>query len=344
VPGDRVVVALDPDVPDADAVLAAVCRVLTAAGVTPGDVTVVTPAGAPVPRPPEGVTLERHDPEDRNHLAYLSTTSDGRRVYLNRRVTDADFVLPVGRFAYDPVLGYRGPWSALFPDLSDAETFQLFRSQARGDRPDAADVRPALTASNEVSWLLGSQFHLGLVAGVGGLTEAVAGLESSVRAEGIAALDRLWTFDAGARAELVVAGVGRPGRATSIDELAEGLATAARLVRRGGKVVVLSRAEGEFGPGLRRLMGADDPRAGEASLRGHESDRDYPAARRFAHALAWADVYLLSDLPADEVEDLSIIALGRPEEARRLVAAAGSCTFVSQAERTRADAAEEGEE
>ena len=60
------------------------------------------------------------------------------------------------------------------------------------------------------------------------------------------------------------------------------------------------------------------------------------AARRLAHALAWADVFVLSGLAPDLVEDLSLFALEQPEQARRLVAKSGSCSFVSQAELTRA--------
>ena len=39
-------------------------------------------------------------------------------------------------------------------------------------------------------------------------------------------------------------GIGGPGAAATIDDLAEGLATACRLVQHGGKIVVLSRARG----------------------------------------------------------------------------------------------------
>ncbi len=62
-----------------------------------------------------------------------------------------------------------------------------------------------------------------------------------------------------------------------------------------------------------------------------------------ARALEWADVYLLSALGRDDVEDLSMIALDRPEEGRRVVASAATCLVVSQAERTRADVADEAD-
>jgi hypothetical protein len=52
--------------------------------------------------------------------------------------------------------------------------------------------------------------------------------------------------------------------------------------------------------------------------------------------MAWADVYLLSALEPETIEDSSLIALERPEEARRLVATARSCLFLSHAELARA--------
>src|SRR5262249_28739127 len=156
----------------------------------------------------------------------------GRRIYLNRHLTDADVVLPVGRLGYDPILGYRGPWSALFPELSDRETILDYRSRWANQAPDqpGGAVRSLLDESFEVSWLLGSQFHLGLLPGAAGLVGAVAGRESSVRERGIATLEHHWRFRAPGRAELVVVGIGRPEAPTTLESLAEGLATATRLV------------------------------------------------------------------------------------------------------------------
>ncbi len=121
-----------------------------------------------------------------------------------------------------------------------------------------------------------------------------------------------------------------------MDGLAQGLATASRLVQHGGKIVVLSRAAVEIGPSLRRLLDADDTRQVAAALRGHESDADFHLARRIAAAASWADVFLLSGIARDLAEEFPLIALENPEQARRLVAKGGSCTIVSQAELTRA--------
>ncbi len=341
VPGDRVVVVLDPEVSQVGGVLGAVCDTLMHAGVEADAITVLTPPG---PDPlagrqvalPEGVVRALHDPDDRDRLAYLATTSQGRRVYLNRLLTDADVVVPIGRLGYDPVLGYRGPWSLIFPELSDRETARSFRSMASSDWPDRDQPRPALGESAEVSWLLGTQFHMGIVAGTRGPAEVIAGLETIVRSDGPRVLDQAWTFESPTPAELVVVGIGQPGVSTTLENLADGLANAARLVVRGGKIVALSRADGSIGPAFRRLIDLDDSRLAPASLRGHESDADYTAAFLIAHALAWADVFLLSAFDSQLIEDSPLIRLARPDEARRLVAACHSCLFLSQAECARA--------
>ncbi len=338
VPGDRLVIAFDQTIAPARGFLEAITQTLDEAGVGPDNITVVAPrdgAGLEDALPP-GVTLVVHDPDDRGELAYLATTKQGRRIYLNRHLTDADVVVPVARLGYDPVVGYRGPWSLLFPELSDRATIKAIRSQSSRETANNPRSRalPKLDESFEVSWLLGSQFHVGLVPASTGFIEAVAGRETTVRDSGLEALDRHWQFQAASRADLVVVGIGQPGFPTTLENLAAGLLTATRLVRHGGKIVALSRASGKLGPALRGLCSLDDPREAATRLRGHESDDDYLVARHLAQALAWADVFLLSALPEQVVEDLFLVALDSPQQAQRLVAKSGSCLFVSRAELT----------
>ena len=200
VPGDRLVIAFDQTIAPARGFLEAITQTLDEAGVGPDNITVVAPrdgAGLEDALPP-GVTLVVHDPDDRGELAYLATTKQGRRIYLNRHLTDADVVVPVARLGYDPVVGYRGPWSLLFPELSDRATIKAIRSQSSRETANNPRSRalPKLDESFEVSWLLGSQFHVGLVPASTGFIEAVAGRETTVRDSGLEALDRHWQFQA----------------------------------------------------------------------------------------------------------------------------------------------------
>jgi lactate racemase len=341
VPGDRVAIAIDPRIPRSELVLEALVRILEQSGVGSDTLTVVAPW---VPTAGSdhfgsiGAAVEVHDPDDRARIAYLASTKQGRRVYLNRSLTDADVVVPVGLLRHDADAGYRGPWSVVFPDLSDRQTMQSLRARGAPASPEAERRRQeaSVDESCEVSWLLGSQFFLGIVPGATGLAEVVAGREAAVRERGIAAVEQHWSLKAPSRAELVVAGVGRPEAAATLEDLAVALETAAGLVQHGGRIVLLSRASGPIGPALQRLMTADEPREALDALRGVEEADDYPIARRIARAAAWADLFVSSGLDAEIAESLPITPLERPEQARRLAASAGSVTFVSHADLTRA--------
>ena len=333
VPGDRVVVPLDPSTSDLDLILETMASTIQEAEVE--GITVVSTAPEPLALP-AGVSWRVHDPDDRTQIAYLASTKEGRRVYLNRYLTDADLVVPIGTLGYDGTLGYRGPWSVIYPGLSDRETLGRYQGLDAVGVPNREEPSASLVESSEVTWLLGCQFQVGVLPAISGTSKIVAGLESAVRTEGAIEVDRIWSFEVEERADVVVVGIGAPDRPTSIADLAQGLATATRLVRRGGKLVILSRAQGEIGPALRRISGAENPRTAINRLRGHEADPDYLSARRLAESIAWADVYLHSALDPDLVEDLALIPLDRPEEARKLAESAPSCILISQADRTRA--------
>ncbi|GAC1448523.1 MAG: hypothetical protein NVSMB9_31800 [Isosphaeraceae bacterium] len=342
VPGDRVVLALGSHTPETRLVIEEVCLVLERGGVERSSITVLTTNAPPLDFQvalPAGVVHATHDPDNREELAYLATTISGRRVYLNRMLTDADVVVPIASLGYEAVIGYQGPWSAIYPALSDTETNRSFRAGSQTtdnshDGPTA--LHPLLLESIEVSELLGSHFQIGLLPGVTGLQGVVAGLGKAVLEEGLRLVNDAWEVRPGSRAELVIAGIGRPGLPTGIPDIARGLATATQMVQRGGKIVILSRAGGPIGPALGRLMQTDDPRNPLSTLRGCESEEDYPFARLIAQAIAWADIYLLSALDGYLVEELSMIPLERPEEAGRLTKLCGSCLLVSHADRAKA--------
>ena len=56
---------------------------------------------------------EIHNPTDHARLAYLATTKAGRRVYLNRTLVEADFLIVLSSRAYDPASGHGGMLAAL---------------------------------------------------------------------------------------------------------------------------------------------------------------------------------------------------------------------------------------
>jgi hypothetical protein len=317
VPGDRVAIPLGPGVPGAEVILAGVIAVLREAGVEPEGITVLAAPGPHAPGAlhlPEGVARIDHDPDDRARLAYLASTGAGRRVYLDRLLTDADVVLPIGSLAYDPVLGFSGPWGAIFPGLSDRETVRAAAAGALPTLPGPGDPLPLLDEAAEVGWLLGSLFHVAVAPGVRGVAAVLAGREDVVRAEGVRAVQAAWNLATDASAELVVAGIGVAGVPGTLEDLSVGLQSALELIRPGGASRIVALSEIAELPDL----------AGGS-----------PVAARLDRVLEGAAVYLLSRLDPDAVEELGMVPVERLADVQRLVAASGSCAILSPADRFR---------
>ena len=74
--------------------------------------------------------------------------------------------LPIGTTAFDPLLGYRGTHSVVYPGLSTVDA--LARTVGQGHRELAPrDSRPLRQLVDEIAWLMGIQFVVQVVAASG---------------------------------------------------------------------------------------------------------------------------------------------------------------------------------
>jgi len=338
---DHVVLALDRYTPQAASLVAAVWVVLEDREVDPARVTVLQPVplnGTPLPDPrselPEharqAMAWKTHDPTS-DLCAYLAATSSGERIYLARELIDADIVITLGSIEYDSVLGYRGTNSVFYPGLSNADA--VAKAHGQGHRelgPD--DTRPLRQLIDEIGWLLGTQFTLQVIPSTGtDVAGVVAGTYDSVLQEGKQALAEGWLVELDRRADIVVAAVDVDARGHGWTQVGAALATARNLVAREGKIILLSELDEELGAGLELLAEADAPRDASPQLRA-QSPADLVGATQCIEAVDWADVYLLSELPSDLVEDLFMIPLTNDKEVLRLLESGGTCAFVGSAQ------------
>lgn len=319
-PDDRVAVVIDPRLPHLPEMLVEVLSHLASAGVQPGAVTVVSPPGSSqdwidaLPEEFEDVTAETHDPADPQKLMYLATTKAGRRVYLNRRLTEADAVVVLSGRRYDPHSGYAGAESALFPALSDDETRAAFAGQFSSSAPDGSRE----TEAAEVAWLLGAPFFAQVIEGEGDtVQEVVAGLFES-GAEAIRRQDARWRGTIDAEVDTVVASVGGDPSAVTFLDLAQAAATAARAVKKGGRIALLTTAAPDLGPGAELLRKLDGPN-GAKKLLAAEKPSDWAAASLWVYAAKSASLYLASGYPDDVAEELFCTPIYTQSEAQRLI-------------------------
>ncbi len=340
-PGDRVVLPLDQGIPRAGEIAAAAVRSLVEAGVQPDGVTLLrTPADAVAgtgdPRPwlstelTERISLVTHDPTRRSELAYLAAMENGEPILLNRAITDADVVLPIGCFHSDWAPGYYGIHSAVFPAFSDRRTVRRFRSPTSLDGQGRPKRKPGQVV-DEVGWLLGVTLTVQVVPGPGdGILHVVAGQIDAVRRRARQLYEAAWRGSVPRRATLVVAAIEGGAVQQTWQNLGRALAAAGTLVEDGGAIALCCDLEDEPGPAVQQLA---DARARNEALRWIRRERPEDAlpATLLAQVLDRVTVYLLSRLDASLVEQLEIAPIARAGELTRLAGRHPSCILLANA-------------
>ena len=344
VPGDRVVVALQRDVPHAATLVRVLWEMLSERGVNAEDLTVLQPAdfsaatADPRAELPDGVretvVWEVHDATDAEKRAYLASSAAGERLYLSKTLTEADLVIPVGLVEHHSALGYSGTASVLFPGCGSAEAIGKLRGEGHDElTPD--DPRASRQLVDEVGWLLGTQFGLQAVRSRGGSLAAVmAGTLAGMLERGKTLLRDAWRVELDDRPDVVVVAVdGSGGGPATWQGTVEAIELARHLVERDGRIVVLSDVAEPLGPALSVLQQARSPQEAAGPI-GDVAAADVDTARRLIRCLEWATIYLRSDRPAETVEDLFMIPLGTDEEARKVIGTARECLFAEGAQHT----------
>lgn len=342
VSGDQVVLAVDHHTPRAAEIVAAVWEILAASGIESGDVSVLQPASTgngllidPRSRLADPIQSqiewEIHDPADENQNAYVATTAGGQRIYLARKLVEADFVLSVGQIAFDPVMGYRGTNSVFYPGLSSADAFSRAQGQGHSELgPD--EERPFRQLVDEVAWLLGTQVSVQVIAaGRDEVLAVLSGANESVLRRGISLLGDHWRLQVDERADVVVAAVSADAGGHSWDQIGMAVANARRLVTRGGRIVILSELSAEPGEGMQLICGSENPRDAIQPLC-DMSPPDLIPALQLADALDWAEVHLLSNVRDGIVSDLHMTPMADEGDVDSIIAAAESCIFLDGAQ------------
>lgn len=336
-PDDHVTLVLDERLPRLGALVAAVLEHVSRASVAPAAITLLCPPTTSnqlwleeLPEEFEDVHVEVHDPTNRQRLSYLATTRHGRRLYLNRTAVDADQLVVLGRRGYDPVLGYAGFAGDIYPALSDEATRSELGSQPSLAAPDGASW-PVREEANEVAWLLGAPFFLQIIEGAGdSIAHVITGSHDSSR-EGQQLLDARWRGTVAQPAETVVATVAGDPHRHDFPELARAVACAARVVQPGGRIVLLSQAAPQFGPGVALLRQAENPTLALTQLR-DSAAADLAAAFQWASAAQRAKLYVLSGMGEEATEELFAVPLEQAGQVQRLLnTATGPCLVIPDA-------------
>jgi len=341
VPGDRVVIGLAGDAPQAVEVVTAVAERLIASGVEPADITVLhAPAldGAsagtapPLALPPGMGTVAVFDPTAEPQTSYVAADEAGRPIHLARLLVDADVVVGIGSWGWDAAFGGRSLEGELWPTFSRKSCRQeLVRALAKRGRRALAPWR---MSNQEATWRLGMCASLRVIAGRGGTLAAAAfGLPDGV-AENARTLAASWSPLVKGVALTTIASLSDPRGGLAM--LLRAVSAAARVTHPTGTVCIASRLAERPGVIFARWReGAPlDALVREAVGTGDESlIKDAFQTRFFARALGERRLVLLSDLDEATVEELELGFAAKPEVVERLAHRSDSVVVMHEADR-----------
>jgi nickel-dependent lactate racemase len=319
VPGDRVAIAVDEDVPQVASVVRGAVEALKAAGVEAQDISIVTTNGevgdlcqSAIAESEQRPQFVVHDPADENNLCLVGTMKRGEPLLVNKAMFDADLVLPIGCAR----LGRIGSYESVFPRFSNAETLQRYRMQAKHD----AIVKRSGKRNeiDEAGWMIGVPMTVQVVPGRDeAVAHVIAGEPQAVSQRCDELCQEEWLLRSPRRVSLVVATIAGDAIAQSWANVGRALAATESVLEEGGAVAICSNLEQSPGHSLGRLIRSDDPDAAARRIF-HDQDADSWTAWQLSRALERGPVYFLSQLDSDTVEDMGLAHVESVDDLVRL--------------------------
>lgn len=349
VPGDLIAFAIGRHIPAVGEIIAAVLEVTARPDLADRRIAIVLPhdvsdhelqsvqqligAGSET-------TCERHDPDDRNKLAFIGASKENRPIMINRILSDADMVIPIGLARLDSSLDYFGPYEAVFPTFTDRETMQRLSAPTFVEQPVLRKRRAG--EATEVGHLLGVLFGLLVEANGPETIQAIrAGAIDQLAAQIQDDLAKSWRYQPARRAALAVVAISGGRQQQTWANFARALAVASAAADDNGAILICSELATHPSSTMLQLAEHDDLDEQRRRIR-RERTADAAAALQLATTLDRNKVYLLSALPEGIIDELNMAPVANLDEARKVCEYYDSCTFIAHGQL--AEVAVEGEE
>jgi nickel-dependent lactate racemase len=333
VPGDRIAIPIDVDVPHVGQIARGVIEAFMEAGIDAASIDIVAMNSETIRLcreeiEPHAIALPNfvlHDPDDKENLCMVGLNKKKEPLTVNRTIFDADVVLPIS--------GWRagaGAFSGLYPGFSTTEAIGEFRTPENVTA--AADVAKNVKAADEAGWLIGALMTLVVIPGHDDSVAAVVAGEPQAVAKRCEALYRsLWSMRSSQQVSLVIATISGGAEAQTWRNVGRALAAVEPLLDEGGAVAICSNLEAKPGESLSRLIRGDDLEKVERRIL-HDSAADSVPAWHVVRALQRGPIYFLSQLDPETVEELGIAPIESVDDLARLAGRHESCVVIEDSQ------------
>ncbi len=324
VPDDRIVIVLDETLPAFVELLQTLLTELVQIGAAPAAITLLVPGTSQtqpwldeLPDEFGDVQLERHDPADAKKHCYVASTTEGRRVYMNRTLAESDVMLVLGGRRFDPTYSDvpGGAELQLFPTFSNKE-IQAEILKLLDDEDNLDDV---IEEAKAVTMFLGMPYFIQVIEGTNdSVAEVLFGLPPSTSTgeeQQIHHWERQVTTDDADLAIVTISGTKR----VSFHDLSTAIHSARDLLAADAPIVLLCDVAVELDGEAQRIVRADNAADAAKSLVAAVGEGNNPAALQWSLAANNHPIFLKSPWPDNTVDDLFASPIQSVEELQKLI-------------------------
>lgn len=334
VAGDRVALAVDPNVPDLVQVIHGTMKALGATGARKIDIVLWDEASnetlAEVQQSVgDSAQVSRHESSIRESLRYLAADEAADPIYLNRRLVDADFVLPIvaGR---PRDTGCKHDFTGVFPAYSDSASRERHRAQNAEKLAEPSSESPYLP---ETAWLLGVHIMMCVTANAEGLVgEIQAGTPDAVRKQ--LTPPQQAPDDFPPRAALVVASLDGGLQQQTWCNAARAAAAASQYVQPGGTIVLWTEIDAPPKPTMLSTSdhSAADPEVLSPSDDFPRWDASVDSSRTLDRIASEYRLLIHAKLNEEAIEGMGVGSIATVEELIRLSQSFDDCGVLRAAQ------------
>ncbi len=284
-----------------------------------------------------GVVIESHDPSDAEQLCFLGLTRAEEQLLLNRRLFEADLVLPIVAERRSEV-GPKSPYDGIFPYFCNKEAIDRLRRVGSVGSAKTKESALSLTRRAEIDEagrMIGAAFMVRVIPATDGDTPQIVAGEAAAVAKRAAELSqKRWAVTGIEPAPLVIAIVRGGEESQTWDNVGRALELADAFVAPGGVLALWTELDEPIGESLARLLDTDDHDQ-VASKVSEDSGSGAWAAWQILQALDRGPLFLHSRLPEGKVEDLGLAPIATAAELIRLASRQGTCLLLDEAQHLR---------
>ncbi len=290
---------------------------LYAAGVSPGDITLVFALGSHRAHTKEEkrrlagercwreVRCMDSDPSDCIHLG---ETSRGTPVDITRAVAQADFRICLGNIEFHYFAGYSGGAKAIMPGVSTPAAIQINHSMMTSNDASVGklDGNPIRADIEEAGKLCGIDYILNVVLDEHKeIVYAVAGDATLAHRDGCAYLDKMYRKPIAQRADIVIVSQGGAPKDANLYQTQKALDNAKHAVKPGGTIILIGACPEGLGSKVFEewLTGAPTAHAMVERI-GREFELGGHKAAAIAMVLEYASIDLVSEMDDDFVRSI----------------------------------------